>query len=144
MPESVENDVELFLMFVTVAMIGISVSSKPLHRQMSKKPWLGLVLFALISGGLYWFWGGIWQLWTIDLLLGVMLMEYLFLTLRPNKALRVTVSFNQKLFLLCAYTSIAATVLFPAFHTMKGITDTIDIGSWKMVVESTDRPEVLD
>lgn len=144
MPESVENNVELILMFATVAMIGISVSFKPLHKWLSMKPWLGIILFMLISGALYWFWGGIWQLWTIDLMLGVLMLEYFFLTLRPNKALQVAVTFNQKLFLLCAYCCIGATILFPAFFSMDGLTDKLKLGTWKMVVESTDRPEMLD
>lgn len=123
--------------------IGILVCSAALHKRLSSHPIAGAVLFGLISALLYWHWRGIWQLWTLHLLLAILVMEYLFLAMNRHRKLQVTVRFNQKLFLFCAYIGIGGSLLFPAMTSLSGSQKDQAVGTWKMVVESSERTETL-
>ena len=71
------------------------------------------------------------------------MIEYLFLTLSKKNGLQVTVKLNRKLFLLCAYVCICGSLVFTPFSKLNVKSVKQYVGSWKLVVESSNRQETL-
>lgn len=134
---------EVILILMTLMAIGTLIYFTPLHKQLSQRPAMGLIIFTLINALVLLKWRGIWQLWPMNLLLLILMLEYLALTLLKNKKFRVTVKFNRKLFLVGAYMTFGTILIFPVFSKMGSLTHHENIGTWKMVIESADRVETL-
>lgn len=134
---------EVILILLTLILIGTLIYLTPLHKQLAKRPFIGLVIFTLINALVLLKWHGIWQLWTMNALLFILMIEYLALTLLKNKKFRVTVKFNRKLYLLGAYVTLVTVLIFPVFTKMGSLTHNENIGTWKMIIESSDRVETM-
>lgn len=134
---------EVILIVITLLAIGIITNLTPLHKQLSKRPIFGLIIFTLLNGLVIWHWQGVWQLYAIMALLGILMIEYLALTLLHNKKMRVTVKFNRKIFIIAAYVTLLTVGIFPVFTKVDGRTNHEGIGIWKMIIESADRKETM-
>ncbi len=134
---------EQILIFLTIIVVGVFVSVKSFHQKLNKLPWVGFLSFTALNILLIFRWGGIWQLWSIHLTISILMLEYLFISLNHKKAFRVMIKFNRKLFLLCAYVSLCGLILFPVVTKVNHPNSDKPVGTWKMIVESTEREETL-
>ncbi len=133
------------LIFVigTIVMLGVLIGYKPLHNHLRKIPTAGAILFLIVNIGMIKVWRGAWQLWPIYFVMAVVIVEYMALILAGKKKMQVTMKFNKKLYLICAYISICSLAIFPIIKTVSAFDQSQKIGTWKMTVESTDRLETL-
>lgn len=132
----------IFVILTIVALGGV-IGYKPVHNYLRRIPALGVFIFLLLNIVMITAWRGVWQFWPIYFVLAILAVEYLFLTLFRQKKMQVTVKFNKKLYLICAYITLCSLAVFPIVKTV-GVLDRGQIvGTWKMTVESTDRLETL-
>jgi hypothetical protein len=115
----------------------------PLHNKLRKLPIVGAVGFSLINLIVYLIWNGAWQFLTVHLILTLVMLEYLFLAISRNQKLQVTVKLNQKLFLIGAYVCLCGVLIFPAFPNMHYQLGKNPVGTWKLIVESSERTETM-
>lgn len=115
----------------------------PIHQKLSRRPWIGVVMFMLAFGLVSLAWGNLWQFYTLYLVLFILTIEYLFLALSRKNGLQVTVKLNRKLFWLCAYVCICGSLVFTPFSKLSVKPVKQYVGSWKLVVESSNRLETM-
>lgn len=125
-------------LIVVLSVLGLLILNQGLHRVLGKKPGLGLLMFMLLGVGLTYYYRMTWQVFGLYLLIALLVIEYIALISLKNKKLRVTVRFNARIYVICAYTALICAYLFP-IQTAIPIPEGIPVGSWKLVVESGDR-----
>lgn len=141
--ESVGDALDYIGVVITVIILGVLISLTPLHHKLSRKPLAGVLLFVASTYLIYAVWGGIWQFWALYFILALVLLEYIFLLLNKKRQLQVTVKFNRKMFAICAYVCLCGSLLFTPFNRLNAVFPKQLVGSWKLVVESSDRKETM-
>lgn len=129
-------------LIIILAVLGILILNQGLHRALGKRPFVGLFIFIGLGAGLIYYYKSTWQLYAIYLLVALLVVEYFALILLRNKKLRVTVRFNARIFVICAYIAILSAYLFP-FNAKIEAADGLPVGSWKLVAQSADRVDTL-
>ncbi len=115
---------------ITVVVLGVLISLTPMHHKLSRKPWIGVLLFLTLGYVLYSIWGGIWQFWALYFIMALVLLEYIFLLFNKNRQLQVTVKFNRKMFVICAYVCLCGSLLFTPFIRLDSVFPKQLVGSW--------------
>lgn len=129
-------------LIATLLILGLLILNQNLHKILGKQPLWGLLLFAILGGLLVYFYQMTWQIFSVYVLVGLLIVEYFALLLLRNKKLRVTVRFNARIYVICAYISLLSAFIFPIMTTIKS-PEGLPVGSWKLVVESADRIDKL-
>ncbi len=132
----------IFVILTIVALGGV-IGHKPIHNYLRRIPALGVFIFLILNIVMIIAWRGIWQLWPIYFVLAILAVEYMVLNMFRKKKMQVTVKFNKKLYLICAYISLCSLAIFPIVKTVGVMEPGQIVGTWKMTVESTDRIETL-
>lgn len=132
----------IIVIFAIVALSGL-IGYKPIHNYLRKIPIFGVVIFLLLELIMILAWRGVWQLWPIYFVLAIIAIEYVVLAVLRRKKMQVTIKFNKKLYVICAYVAICSLAVFPIVKTVGVIGRGDTIGTWKMTVESTDRLEAF-
>ncbi len=131
----------LFLAGTLLLITGLLAWAKPIHQILAKKPLLGLASIALIGVIIMFVYGFVWQVLSCYVFVLVMLLEYLALVIVKNQKLRITYKLNQKLWIFMAYVTGISLFLFPLPLSINQARLSNDIGTWKVVVESSNRSE---
>lgn len=134
---------ETLVVIVTLVILSGFILSGTLHRALAKKPIIGLALFIGLSAVMVVYFKAMWQLYMVYGMMILMCVEYLALSLLKNNKLQVTMKFNRRVFIISAYVSLFSIFLFaPIKHLPESDVKT-PVGSWRMVVESSDRADTL-
>lgn len=137
------KNLEYIGVLTTILLVGVTVGVTPIHQKLSRMPWVGVLLFMVALLGLYAVWGNLWQFYTLYFVLFILVLEYLFLALSRKNGLQVTVKLNRKLFWICAYVCICGSLLFTPFSKMNIKPVKQYVGTWKIIVESSNRLETM-
>lgn len=120
----------------------VGILYRPLNLFFSKQPLVGIGLHIALLGVLFMSSGLSWQVVPLAFMLILLVAEYSFLFFTKKVGVAISPYLNSRLGIVFAYMSLLFFIIFPVIK-IEGIHGQYDVGSWRIIVESSNREEML-